>query len=105
MRLQLPTIIFLCLSLIVVVPLIFYMQSGDQATREAINLEGQEFKSLREQAAMSHNAKRHTAAIQIYEAALEMRPDNAEVHNDLGATCYEYGLDYAGPNWPSWKLN
>ena len=43
MRLQLPTIIFLCLSLIVVVPLIFYMQSSDQmATREAINLEGQE---------------------------------------------------------------
>ena len=106
MRLQLPTIIFLCLSLIVVVPLIYYMKTGDQmAAREAINLEGQEFKSLREQAAVAHNAKRHTAAIQIYEEALKMRPDNAEVHNDLGATCYEYGLDYAGPNWPSWEAD
>lgn len=106
MRLQLPTIIFLCLSLIVVVPLIYYMQTGDEmAVREAINLEGQEFKSLREQAAIAHNAKKHTAAIQIYEEALRMRPDNAEVHNDLGATSYEYGLDYAGPNWPSWEAN
>ncbi len=106
MRLQLPTIIFLCLSFIVVVLLKIKMQNDDQmATREAINLEGQEFKSLREQAAVAHNAKRHTAAIQIYEAALEMRPDNAEVHNDLGATCYEYGLDYAGPNWPSWETD
>jgi tetratricopeptide (TPR) repeat protein len=106
MRLQLPTIIFLCLSLIVVVPLIFYMQSGNQmATREAINLEGQEFKSLREQAAVAHNAKKHTAALQIYEEALRMRPDNAEVHNDIGATSYDYGLDYAGPNWPSWKTD
>lgn len=106
MRLQLPTIIFLCLSLIVVVPLIFYMKAGDQmAAREAINLEGQEFKSLREQAAVAHNAKKHTAAIQMYEEALKMRPDNAEVHNDLGATSYKYGLEYAGPNWPSWETD
>lgn len=106
MRLQLPTIIFLCLSLIVVVPLIFYMKTGDQmASREAINLEGQEFKSLREQAAVAHNAKKHTAAIQMYEEALKMRPDNAEVHNDLGATSYKYGLEYAGPNWPSWETD
>ncbi len=106
MRLQLPTIIFLCLSLIVVVPLIYYMKTSDQmVAREAINLEGQEFKSLREQAAIAHNAKRHTAAIQIYEEALRMRPDNAEVHNDIGATSYDYGLDYAGPNWPSWKTD
>ena len=106
MRLQLPTIIFLCLSLIVVVPLIFYMKTGDQrASREAINLEGQEFKSLREQAAVAHNAKKHTAAIQMYEEALKMRPDNAEVHNDLGATSYKYGLEYAGPNWPSWEAD
>ena len=106
MRLQLPTIIFLCLSLIVVVPLIFYMKTGDpMASREAINLEGQEFKSLREQAAVAHNAKRHTAAIQMLEEALKMRPDNAEVHNDLGATSYKYGLEYAGPNWPSWETD
>lgn len=106
MRLQLPTIIFLCLSLIVVVPLIFYMKTGDpMASREAINLEGQEFKSLREQAAVAHNAKKHTAAIQMYEEALKMRPDNAEVHNDLGATSYKYGLEYAGPNWPSWETD
>ena len=106
MRLQLPTIIFLCLSLIVVVPLIYYMKTGDQmVAREAINLEGQEFKSLREQAAVAHNAKKHTAALQIYEEALRMRPDNAEVHNDIGATSYDYGLDYAGPNWPSWETD
>ena len=106
MRLQLPTIIFLCLSLIVVVPLIFYMKTGDpMASREAINLEGQEFKSLREQAAVAHNAKRHTAAIQMLEEALKMRPDNAEVHNDIGATSYKYGLEYAGPNWPSWEAD
>ncbi|MCZ6677826.1 MAG: tetratricopeptide repeat protein [Candidatus Poribacteria bacterium] len=104
MRLQLPTIIFLCLSLVVIVPLIYYMKTSDQiVNREAINLEGEEFKSLREQAAVARNAKRHTQAIQSLDEALKMRPDNAEVHNDMGATYYEFGLDQAGPSWPSWK--
>ncbi len=104
MRVQLPTIIFLCLSLVVIVSLIYHMKTSDQAmSREAINLESEEFKSLREQATISRNAKKHTAAIQIYKEALKMRPDNAEVHNDLGATYYGFGLEYAGPNWPSWE--
>ena len=106
MRLQLPTIIFLCLSLVVIVPLIYYMKTNDQVVdREAVNLEGEEFKSLREQATVSHNAKKYPQAIQIYEEALRMRPENAEVHNDLAATYHEFGIEYAGPSWPSWETN
>ena len=105
MRLQLPTIIFLCLSLIVVVPLIYYMQSGDQATREAINLEGQEFKSLREQAAVAHNAKRHTAAIQIYEEALKMRQITLKSIMILGQPVMNMGLITLGRTGPLGQLN
>ena len=32
-----------------------------------------------------------------------MRPENAEVFNDLGAVYYQQGLEFAGPNWPSWE--
>ena len=49
------------------------------------------------------NAKKYEQAIALYEASVKMRPENAEVHNDLGATYYAFGLEYAGPSWPSWK--
>ena len=32
-----------------------------------------------------------------------MRPENAEIYNDLGTVYYEQGLKYAGPSWPSWE--
>jgi tetratricopeptide (TPR) repeat protein len=106
MRVQLPTIIFLCISLIIIIPLIYYMKTSNQApSREAINLESEEFKSLREQGSVAHNAHKYEQAIKIFEEALRMRPENAEVHNDLAATCYEFGLEQAGPSWPSWEAN
>ncbi|GIX06369.1 MAG: hypothetical protein KatS3mg115_0772 [Candidatus Poribacteria bacterium] len=43
---------------------------------------------------------RHTrnfdAAIAAYQSALQVRPDNAEIHNDLGATYYEKGRALMG---------
>lgn len=103
MRLQLPTIIVLCLSLIVIVSLI-YIQKNDQAmSRESRKTESEIFDSLREQAQIAYNEKKYEEAIRVYDEALKIRPENAEIYSALGAAYYEFGLQQAGPNWPSWE--
>ncbi len=103
MRLQLPTVICVCVSLIIMITLIVFMNANEEGmNREAVNVESEEFKMARDHAADAFNAKRFTQAIEHYKVALRMRPENAYVHNDLGATYYEFGLLHAGPNWPSW---
>ena len=103
MRLQLPTIIVLCFALVLIVPLIYFIGIKDDGTRESINLQSAEFKMMRTHATNAYNAKDYEKAIALYEEAITMRPENAEVLNDLGATYYAYGLEYAGPSWPSWE--
>lgn len=105
MRLQLPTIIVLCFALALTVPLIYFMGIKDDGTRESLNLQSAEFKMMRTYATEAYNAKDYDKAISLYEDAITMRPENAEVLNDLGATYYEYGLEYAGPSWPSWETD
>ena len=103
MRLQLPTVICVCISLIIMITLVVFMKTNDEnINRQAVNMESDEFKTARDFAADAFNAKRFTQAIEHYKVALRMRPENAYVHNDLGATYYEFGLAHAGPNWPSW---
>ena len=103
MRLQLPTVICVCISLIIMITLVVFMKTNDEnINRQAVNMESDEFKTARDFAADAFNAKRFTQAIEHYRVALRMRPENAYVHNDLGATYYEFGLAHAGPNWPSW---
>lgn len=103
MRLQLPTIVVLCLALVLIVPLIYFMRVENDGTRESVNLQSAEFKMMRTHATDAYNAKDYEKAIGLYENAITMRPENAEVLNDLGATYYAYGLEYAGPSWPSWE--
>ena len=103
MRLQLPTIIVLCLALGLIVPLIYFMRDENNGTGESVNLQSAEFKMTRTYATDAYNAKDYEKAIGLYEQAITMRPENAEVLNDLGATYYAYGLEYAGPSWPSWE--
>ena len=103
MRLQLPTIICVCLSLAILITLMVFMKANeDGMDRGAVNLESEEFKMARDRASDAYNAKKYVQAIELYKGAMRMRPENAYVHNDLGATYYEYGLAHAGPNWPSW---
>ncbi len=103
MRLQLPTIICVCLSLVILITLMVFMKANEEGmNREAVNLESEEFKQTREHAADAYSTKQYTQAIELYKEALRLRPENAYVHNDLGATYYECGLAHAGPNWPSW---
>ncbi len=105
MRLQLPTIIILCLSLIVIVSLI-YVQKNDQAmSRDSRKTESDIFNSLREQAQLAFKEKKYAEAIQVYDEAVKVRPENAEVYSDLGSVYYEFGIEQAGPNWPSWESN
>ena len=69
----------------------------------AANLESEEFKQLRTHATDAFNAKKYQQAIELYSQAIKMRPENSEVFNDLGAVYYIQGIQYAGPNWPSWE--
>ena len=102
MKLQLPTLIAVCLS-IVIVGVIYFFAKDESQLGIAVNLESEEFKQMRTHAKDAFNAKKYKQAIELYSQAITMRPENAEVFNDLGAVYYQQGLQYAGPNWPSWE--
>ena len=107
MKLQLPTIIVLCLSFVVIVLLIvsmlYYMhEDKDEMGKSKGYLESEEFNMIRADGMAAYKAQDFKQAIQTFEEALSMRPENAEVYNELGAAYYEFGLQYAGPDWPSW---
>jgi len=103
MRLQLPTIIALCVAVGLIVPLIYFVRVDEDGMGVGVNLESEEFKQMRTHAKDAFNAKKYEQAIVLYENSVKMRPENAEVYNDLGATYYAFGLEYAGPSWPSWE--
>ena len=102
MKLQLPTLIAVCLAILLVGSIYFFV--GDKSELGiAVNLESEEFKQLRTHATDAFNAGQLQQAIELYSEALKMRPENAEIYNDLGAVYYKQGLEYAGPLWPSWE--
>ena len=95
-------LIIVCAS-IVLIGTIHYLGGRNTQTPEEVNLESEEFKSVRIDAENAYNAQNYTQAIDLYEHALELRPENAEIYNDLGSAHYDLGVKYAGPDWPSWK--
>jgi len=102
MKLQLPTLIAVCLAVLLIGGIYFF--GRDKAELGiAVNLESEEFKQLRTHATDAFNAGKYQQAIELYSEALKMRPENAEIYNDLGTVYYEQGLKYAGPSWPSWE--
>ena len=101
MKLQLPTIIIVCLSIVLILT-IHFLGGKDTQTILENNEESNDFRSIRIDAENAYTAQDFGQAIQLYEEALELRPDNAEVCNDLGAVHYDLGLKNAGPEWPSW---
>ena len=102
MKLQLPTLIAVCISIVIIGIIYLFAKDGSQLGI-AVNLESEEFKQMRTHATDAFNAKKYQQAIELYSQAIKMRPENAEVFNDLGAVYYAQGLEYAGPNWPSWE--
>lgn len=102
MKLQLPTLIAVCLS-ILIIGIIYFFAKDESQLGVAVNLESEEFKQMRTHAKDAFNAKKYKQAIELYNQAIIMRPENAEIFNDLGAVYYQQGLEYAGPNWPSWE--
>ncbi len=102
MKLQLPTIIIVCLSVALILT-IYFLGENTQSVQE-INEESEEFQIVRIDAVNAYNAQDFNGAIEFYEQALELRPENAEIYNDLGSVHYDLGLKYAGPKWPSWRI-
>ncbi len=105
MKLQLPTLIAVCIATLLVVGISIFVFFGtdDSELGIAVNLESEEFKQLRTHATDAFNAGRYQQSIELYSTALKMRPENAEIYNDLGTVYYEQGLRFAGPSWPSWE--
>ena len=101
-RQRVPLIIGAIVSIAILLSIVILMQSDDD-NAEIVNMDSQEFKYLREQARIDHSGKRYEQAITKLTKALKMRPQNSEVWNDLGATYYALGLEYAGSTWPSWE--
>ena len=102
MKLQLPTLIAVCLAILLIGGIYFFV--GDKSELGiAVNLESEEFKQIRTHATDAFNAGQYQQAIELYREALKIRPENAEIYNDLGTVYYEQGLKYAGPKWPSWE--
>lgn len=102
MKLQLPTLIIVFLSIALILLIHFLGDNNTLSSKESIQESG-EFQIIQSDADYAFNGRDFTQAIQLYEQALELRPDNAEICNDLGATHYELALKYAGPDWPSWE--
>ena len=102
MKWQLPTLIIVCLSVVLILTAHF-LGRNTQSIQD-ISDESEEFQLLRDEAYNAYVAKDFTQAIDKYEQALELRPKNAEVCNDLGAAHYDLGLEYAGPDWPTWRI-
>lgn len=99
---QIPIIIIVCLSLVVILSIHFVGGKNTQTISEG-NEESHNFRSIRFDAENAYASQEYGMAIEFYEEALEMRPDNAEIWNDLGAVHYDLGLKMAGPEWPSWN--
>lgn len=99
---QIPIIIIVCLSLVVILSIHFVGGKNTQTITER-NEESHNFRSIRSDAKNAHASQEYGQAIEYYEDALELRPDNAEICNDLGAVHYDLGLKNAGPEWPSWN--
>ena len=101
-RNRVPLIIGGIVSTVILISIVILMQSDEDNT-EIVNMDSQEFKDLREQARIDHSGKKYEQAILKLKGALKMRPQNSEVWNDLGATYYALGLEFAGSTWPSWE--
>lgn len=104
MKKRITPIIALGLILIVMI-LMFIMASKEDVseTYSASDAESAEFKSIRQEAKTYQASKEFDRAIQYYKKALELRPDNAVVHNDLGSVYIKIGKKAAGPTWPTWE--
>jgi len=98
MRAQIPTIIGLCVCLLIIIPLFIAIKKS-KAPDEAYTTESTEFRESYDNAKRYAEVNDYTRAIGYFTEALKIRPDNAEVHNDLGATYLNMGIDASEPLW------
>lgn len=103
MKLQLPTLIAVCIATLLMGGFYFFSRNTEELGI-AVNLESEEFKMLRQHATDAFNGGKLEQSIQLYSEALKMRPENADIFNDLGSVYYKQGLKFAGPSWPSWEM-
>ncbi len=114
MKVQLSTIIAVSICLLFLIPMVIYMRTHTVGgTGSDKMLESEEFRNLREEGKnlaqmgmkyyedgnLDKALEFYNKAIQIYTQALKIRPENAEMHNDLGAVYYNLGEAVSEPIW------
>ncbi|MFQ6040757.1 MAG: tetratricopeptide repeat protein [Candidatus Poribacteria bacterium] len=80
----------------------YFAFKSSQPTMDAIG-ESEEVRDLKDRARAYADANEYERSIEYYTEALKMRPDDAYLHNDLGAVYHNMGIDAAGETWPSWE--
>jgi tetratricopeptide (TPR) repeat protein len=79
----------------------FYVTRPQQPFTEDPNSLSMQYNVAKETADLMFQRARQNGSYEIaingYKGALALRPDNAEAHNDLGATYYERGLYLMAP--------
>jgi tetratricopeptide (TPR) repeat protein len=100
MRNYIPLIVVLVI-LIAIVSAYFAFKSNQPST-DAIG-EGEEVRDLKDKARSYAEANEYEQAIEYYTEALKARPEDAYLHNDIGAVYHNMGIDAAGETWPSWE--
>ena len=100
MRNYIPLIAALVICIAIVG--VYFAFKSDQPSKDAIG-ESEEVKDLKDIARAYAEANEYEKAIEYYTEALKMRPEDAYLHNDIGAVYYNMGIDAAGETWPSWE--
>jgi len=104
MKRQIFPLIVVVLILAIIIPLIILSSKKNvSGTYQAADEESSKLRTIRQQAMTEYKANRFDKAIEYYNKALDLRPDNSEIHNDLGSVYHDYGVKVAGPIWPNWE--
>ena len=94
--------LFVVLVICIAVVGVYFAFKSNQPSVDAIG-ESEEFRELKNKGRAYAEANEYEQAIEYYTEALKMRPDDAYLHNDIGAVYHNMGIDAAGETWPGWE--
>ena len=100
MRNYIPIVVVLVIFMAIVV--VYFAFKSNQPSVDAIG-ESEEIRNLKDKARAYAEANEYEQSIEYYTEALKMRPENAYLHNDIGAVYHNLGIDAAGETWPGWE--
>jgi len=80
----------------------YFVLKSSQPSIDTIG-ESEEVRDLKGMGRAYAEANEYEQAIEYYTEALKARPEDAYLHNDIGAVYHNMGIEAAGETWPSWE--